>query len=147
MTSRVARLWPLTALHTFTMSGLADELLADLDGISDDDVERDASPVPPAAGPSNGRKRKAEGDADADMSEDGEEDEQGTEGATAGMVLAGGVRPAEELDAEDVQQMELGGIADVTSIAKLEGTKRMTDILKVRLAFHCARKCLQVISV
>ncbi|KAJ8515989.1 hypothetical protein ONZ45_g6679 [Pleurotus djamor] len=47
-----------------------------------------------------------------------------------GLVLEGGIRPADELDAEDVQQMELGGVEDVTSIAKLETSKRMTDILK-----------------
>ncbi|TFK76071.1 Nop domain-containing protein [Pluteus cervinus] len=72
------------------MSALADELLADLDGLSD-----------------------------------------GGGGQEIGsLVLEGGVRPAEELDAEDVQQMELGGIEDIGKITKLQGSKRMNDILK-----------------
>ncbi|KAF9072715.1 hypothetical protein BDP27DRAFT_1217163 [Rhodocollybia butyracea] len=113
------------------MSGLADELLADLDGLSDDggdyneeeNNENDAGPSTDAV-----RKRKAEGSGD-EMSEDeaGEaEEKQGVEG----MVLAGGIRPAEELDAEDVQAMDLGGIEDVSKIAKLQGSKKMLDILK-----------------
>ncbi|KDQ29159.1 hypothetical protein PLEOSDRAFT_1055122 [Pleurotus ostreatus PC15] len=69
------------------MSGLADELLADLDG-----------------------------------------EQAQTE--VGGLVLDGGVKPADELDAEDVQQMELGDIEDVSAIAKLEGSKRMNDIIK-----------------
>jgi U4/U6 small nuclear ribonucleoprotein PRP31 len=48
------------------------------------------------------------------------------------MVLEGGVKPADELDAEDVQKMELSGVEDVRKVAKLEGSKRMTDIIKVR---------------
>lgn len=119
------------------MSGLADELLADLDGLSDDggdyneeeNNENDAGPSTDAV-----RKRKAEGSGD-EMSEDeaGEtEDKQGVEG----MVLAGGIRPAEELDAEDVQAMDLGGIEDVGKIAKLQGSKKMLDIIKVSRAFE-----------
>ncbi|EJD00962.1 Nop domain-containing protein [Fomitiporia mediterranea MF3/22] len=50
--------------------------------------------------------------------------------AGTGLVLEGGVRPAAELDAEEVQQLELAGVEDVRKVAKLEGTKRMTDILK-----------------
>ncbi|ETW84547.1 hypothetical protein HETIRDRAFT_473222 [Heterobasidion irregulare TC 32-1] len=63
-----------------------------------------------------------------------EGDEEGGEGGdekqAGGLVLEGGVKPAEELDAEEVQRMELGGIDDVTKVAKLEGSKRMADILK-----------------
>ncbi|KJA30129.1 hypothetical protein HYPSUDRAFT_60970 [Hypholoma sublateritium FD-334 SS-4] len=125
------------------MSGLADELLADLQGLSGDEEEQEEDP--PAAetvAPSNGLKRKAVG-ADIDLSddEDDEEDEDAAEGETAkgadgkaievgGLVLEGGVKPADELDAEDVQRMELGGIEDVSKVAKLEGSKRMNEILK-----------------
>lgn len=116
------------------MSGLADELLADIDDLSDGGAEEYDEPAPPAA-PStsngtNGLKRKAA--EDADMSE-GEEDAEGEEAEadeTGGLVLEGGMKPADELDAEDVQQMDLGGIEDVGSVAKLEGSKRMADILK-----------------
>lgn len=57
-----------------------------------------------------------------------------------GLVLEGGVKPADELDAEDVQKMELGGVEDVRKVAKLEGSKRMTDIIKVRLT-RLSRLC------
>lgn len=110
------------------MSSLADELLADLDGLSEseEDVKDEEQPE---SGPSNrGLKRKA---PEEEMSE-GEGDEEAEDSkAAGGLVLEGGIRPAEELDAEDVQQMELGGVEDVRKIAKLEGSKRMNDILKV----------------
>lgn len=59
------------------------------------------------------------------MKGDGDDEMKG------GLVLEGGVKPADELDAEDVQKMELGGVEDVRKVAKLEGSKRMTDIIKV----------------
>ncbi|KAH7887893.1 hypothetical protein F5I97DRAFT_1926304 [Phlebopus sp. FC_14] len=118
------------------MSGLADELLADLDGLSDggdDDYEEgERTPAAVTDSASSGLKRKAT--EDVDMSDgEGEEDgatEDGLESTGVGLVLEGGVKPAEELDAEDVQQMDLGGIEDVSSIAKLEGSRRMADILQ-----------------
>lgn len=116
------------------MSGLADELLADLDGLSDDGEEQPEEPTEAAASTSNGLKRKAENAG----SDDEMTDEEGGEGEDAqqeigGLVLPGGMKPADELDAEDVQQMELSGIEDVSKIAKLDGSKRMTDILQVGL--------------
>ncbi|KIJ19905.1 hypothetical protein PAXINDRAFT_107442, partial [Paxillus involutus ATCC 200175] len=120
------------------MSGLADELLADLDGLSDgggeDYEENEETPAPAASSTSapNGLKRKADGDVDiSDIEEEGDE-ETAAEGADSGggLVLEAGMKPAEELDAEDVQQMDLCGIEDVNSIAKLEGSKKMSDILK-----------------
>lgn len=126
------------------MSGLADELLADLDGLSDDGGDYKEEEQIPAAAPStstNGVKRKAATGSDAEMSE-GEEGEGEGEGENdgqevGGLVLEGGIKPADELDAEDVQQMELGGVEDVGKIAKLEGSKRMADILKVQSSVLC----------
>lgn len=128
------------------MSGLADELLADLEDLSGDENEEYPNEEPSAStsnaaassSSSIGQKRKAEEDlnepredADADEDEEmGDEEAQGKE--IGSLVLEGGVKPADELDVEDVQAMELGGIEDVTKIAKLEGSKRMSDILKVR---------------
>lgn len=122
------------------MSGLADELLADLDGLSGDENEEDQqeSPAPSSlttaeASSSSGQKRKLEDlNSDEEMSGAEGEEEEGQEGGEVGsLVLEGGVKPADELDAEDVQQMELGSIDDISKIAKLEGSKRMVDILKV----------------
>jgi U4/U6 small nuclear ribonucleoprotein PRP31 len=94
------------------MSGLADELLADLDGL-------DGLP-------------EEEVDDDVHMS-----DVEGEPGSTeiGSLVLEGGVQPADELDVEDVQRMELRAIEDVSKVAKLEDSKRMSDILSVCLFF------------
>lgn len=132
------------------MSGLADELLADLDGLSDngsaDYEENQDAPTPTTSSAPNGLKRKA--DEGVDISEDEGEPEQeedvAGEAAGGGLVLDGGVKPAEELDAEDVQQMDLGAIEDVSSIAKLEGSKKMSDILKVTPPSHCSRTAANV---
>ncbi|KAN0127102.1 Nop domain containing protein [Lactarius tabidus] len=109
------------------MSALADELMADLDGLSDagDDYNDDE---PEQGGPSSGLKLKASAN-DGAMSEDDEEENSGEAEGTAGLVLDGGVKPAEELDAEEVQRMELGGVDDVRTVARLEGSRRMSEIL------------------
>ncbi|KAI0723004.1 Nop domain-containing protein [Earliella scabrosa] len=116
------------------MSSLADELLADLDGLSgeEDNYENDEEQPEASTSTSAGAKRKAPG-SDDEMSEgegggDGAED--GDDKAVGTLVLEGGMKPAEELDAEEVQRMELGGIEDVRKVAKLEGSKRMNDILQ-----------------
>lgn len=107
------------------MSGLADELLADLDGLSDADEDD----MPSSGSPSH--KRKAQSDDDiSDPEEQGQESQRDV----GSLVLEGGIKPADELDVEDVQQMELGSVEDVTKIAKLYGSKRMNDILTVRLS-------------
>lgn len=120
------------------MSALADELLADLEGLSEGEEEyNEDEQKPNEAGPSNGAppnglKRKAQDDEDEEMSDvEGDEGEGGQEGTEiGGLVLDGGVKPAEELDAEEVQRMELGKVDDVRKVAKLDGNKRMNDILK-----------------
>ncbi|KAI0736100.1 Nop domain-containing protein [Fomitopsis betulina] len=115
------------------MSALADELLADLEGLSDDEEDQEHMEItePAEAGPStsNGLKRKAS--SDDEMEEGGEEEEEeSNEKEVGSLVLEGGVKPAEELDAEEVRRMELRGVEDVRSVAKLDGSKRMNDILK-----------------
>jgi len=134
-------------LGTVPMSGLADELLADLDGLSDngsaDYEENQDIPALTTSSAPSGLKRKAEGDIDmsGDEGEPEEEEDVAGEGSGGSLVLEGGVRPAEELDAEDVQQMDLGAIEDVDSIAKLEGSKKMSEILKVIPSSHCSSHC------
>ncbi len=61
---------------------------------------------------------------------------------TTGMVLEGGVKPAEELDVEEVQRMELGAVDDVRKVARLEGSRRMTEILSVRFYLFVSLLCL-----
>lgn len=118
------------------MSGLADELLADLEDHSAGEEQDEQHPVQSEL---NALKRKAV-DSDHDMSAEDDDDEQpddpeGKRLEVGALVLEGGIKPAEELDVEDVRRMELGAIEDVNKIAKLEGSKRMTDILKVRPPF------------
>jgi U4/U6 small nuclear ribonucleoprotein PRP31 len=115
------------------MSGFADELLADLEDHSGKEDQEEEQPLQSDL---NALKRKA-ADSDHDMSAEDDDDEQpndseGKRLEVGTLVLEGGIKPAEELDVEDVQRMELGAIEDVNKIAKLEGSKRMTDILKVR---------------
>ena len=121
------------------MSGLADELLADLEGFSDGgegfEEEEELAPSTSNGALQTGTKRKATEGLDEEMSDDEEGGEDGEGEQQVGLVLEGGMRPADELDAEDVQQMELGGVEDVSKIAKLYGSKRMNDIIRVRRAF------------
>lgn len=112
--------------------GLEDELLADLDDLDDNGEDYDDSEN---QNENSGVKRKANDDidmSDEDNDEVADGDINGNGGVVGGgLVLEGGVKPAAELDAEDVKQMELRDVEDVRKIAKLEGSKRMTDILKV----------------
>jgi U4/U6 small nuclear ribonucleoprotein PRP31 len=115
------------------MSALANELMADLDGLSDEDYNEE--PEEPES--SRGLKRKATTDADDVMSEDGEGEADGETEGTTGMVLEGGVKPAEELDSEEVQRMELSTVDDVRKVARLEGSRRMSEILSVCFFSFC----------
>ena len=112
------------------MSGLADELLADLDGLSDNEEYQDQTE---ASAQHDNLKRKAPLDDLMSEDEGGNSEDGNDAGDTevGALVLEGGMKPAEELDAEEVQRMELGAIADVGKVAKLDGSKRMNDILKV----------------
>ncbi|KAL6298725.1 Nop domain-containing protein [Sparassis latifolia] len=119
------------------MSALADELLADLEGLSEGEGEgeEEEEEVEAKPGSSTGVKRKAredeemsDGDGDGEAESEGEGD-QGDK-TVGSLVLEGGIKPSEELDAEEVQRMDLGGVEDVRKVAKLDGSKRMNDILK-----------------
>lgn len=139
---------------------LADALLADFDGFSDDgggSDHEDSAPVassststaaPPKASPFGsmgppplpnklvaGQKRLADaldgGADDDDMDGDGAL-ENGQ--STVGFVPEGGTRPAEELDAEDVEKTDLTKVEDVNKVSKLISGKRLRDVIQVS---HC----------
>ncbi|KAI0033798.1 hypothetical protein K488DRAFT_77690 [Vararia minispora EC-137] len=112
------------------MSGLADELLADLDGLSDDDDAYEEEPAAKSSTAVQGNPRKRKTEESDDEMEGGDIEGGVQEGAVGSLVLEGGVKPADELDVEDVQRMELGGVDDVRKVAALEGSRRMTDTLK-----------------
>lgn len=110
------------------MSSLADELLNDLDH-GPEEVEEEQELKPEFAVPANPRKRKA--DDDDEMSADEDEAEEEPTADMEGGLAPGGIPAAREMDVEEVESMDLGGIEDVRNVAKLEGSRKMTDTLQV----------------
>lgn len=148
---------------------LADALLADFDGFSDDEGgsgQEDNAPVassstsmpPPKASPFGsmgppplpnklvaGQKRLAEA-LDGGPTDDGDDDD-GMDGVESGsaFVPEGGVRPAEELDAEDVENTDLTKVEDVSKVSKLIHGRRLRDVIQVSSFFNhfqIQRKCI-----
>ena len=118
------------------MSGLAEELAADLADLDDEEYEYEeeatvAGTSSAANGPSGAAKRPQHAEGDEEMSDAETEVTIGTNALDAMGVMAGGVRPAEQLDAEAVERMELGTVEDVSRVAKLYGSKRMREIVNV----------------
>lgn len=119
---------------------LADELLNDLEEDFQDEGEAQemeaalSAPVPEfklpgLASTSNGRgKRKASEDPDEDEDADGQQDN-----TVLVDLPEGGVRPQEELDADQVEEMDLKAIADVNKVAKLSTNKTFQEALEVSL--------------
>lgn len=121
---------------------LADALLADLDGLSDDEA-RSPSPGPeasssmPPPGLPNQGKRPASAmevdDGEGSGNEDERDDMKLEDGTDAvGFVPEGGVRPADELDKEEVEKTDMKGVEDVKKVAKLAGSQKLQDVLAVR---------------
>lgn len=122
---------------------LADALLADLDGLSDDEArspspgpEASSSSMPPPGLPNKG-KRPASA-MEVDDGEGGENEDEGDgmkleDGTSAvGFVPEGGVRPADELDKEEVEKTDMKGVEDVKKVARLAGSQKLRDVLAVR---------------
>jgi U4/U6 small nuclear ribonucleoprotein PRP31 len=132
---------------------LADSLLADLEGFSDDEeptVEESNQASSSTAGAQstsgfgNGKgamlppalpvrvKREAE---EMDVDDDDEDDENGLKlenGTSAvGFVPEGGVRPADELDEDEVAKVDMTGVEDVGKVAKLMSGKKLRETLAV----------------
>ncbi|KAK4684547.1 U4/U6 small nuclear ribonucleoprotein PRP31, partial [Tremellales sp. Uapishka_1] len=112
---------------------LADSLLADLDGLSDEEeIEVEApkasgSMLPP---PVPLKRSAAAMEAGSDEDEDDDGDQKMADGTSAvGFVPEGGVRPAEELDQEDVENTDMTGVEDVGKVAKLLGGKKLRETL------------------
>ena len=83
--------------------------------------------------PPNGATKRLQGaERDKEMSHAEAEVPAGPTALDVMGVMAVGVRPAEQLDAEAAERMELGTVEDVSKVAKLYGSKRMRDIVNVR---------------
>lgn len=110
---------------------LADTLLADLDGLSDGEEAPQASSSSSMLPPPLPVKRSLADDLDDDL--DG--DLKMEDGSSAvGFVPEGGVRPAEELDEEEVNATDLAGIEDVSKVARLMSGNKLKEILEVSRA-------------
>jgi U4/U6 small nuclear ribonucleoprotein PRP31 len=84
-----------------------------------------------------GQKRLADAlDGGIDIDDDDDDTMEG--GQSVGFVPEGGVRPAEELDAEDVENTDLTSVEDVSKVSKLISGKRLRDVVDV----SCFRKTL-----
>lgn len=122
-----------------TTMSLADSLLADLDGLSDGEPEEvqasssNGGMMPPPPLPSKGTKRSLLDDLEDDDDLDGGDGDLKMEDGTsaAGYVPEGGVRPADELDQDEVNRTDLAGIEDVAKVAKLMTGKKLKEVLEV----------------
>ena len=117
------------------MSALADELTADFAELEDQELdEYDEGELEDPTTSQNGNKSAVDRDGDAEMSDGEGEDTEITDGPNAlneKGVMPGGVQPAEQLDPATVQRMELSSVGDVSKVARLFGSKKMNDVIKV----------------
>ena len=142
---------------TDIMADLADELLRDLEGDDSGDdggyvdeeqeyAQAQAQAQAKGNGGENGTvsrtqlgKRKASegdeeggGDDDDDDAMNGDEQMPRVKEEEQEVALPeGGIRPAEELDADDVAQMQLKDVKDVSSVARLAGSKHFREVIQV----------------
>jgi U4/U6 small nuclear ribonucleoprotein PRP31 len=113
------------------MSALADELTADFAELEDQELDEydEGEQEDPTT-----INTVVDRDGDAEMSDGEGEDTEITDGPNAlneKGVMPGGVQPAEQLDPATVQRMELSSVGDVSKVARLFGSKKMNDVIKV----------------
>jgi U4/U6 small nuclear ribonucleoprotein PRP31 len=98
-----------------------------------------APPPLPGGGAGTGVKRSAAQELEDDVEED--EDADGMQldnGASAvGFVPEGGVRPAEELDEDEVEAVDMSGYTDVGVVARLHKGRKLKEVLAVS---RCQRR-------
>jgi len=123
------------------MTSLADELMNDLDDLgsgSEVDDELDNAMAGPSGSTNTGGAEGADG-APADDGDDGEAGDEALLGGAPGEVHVpeGGVRPADEVDPDEVNAMDLAGVAEVGKVARLQGSRTMREVLQVRTWSPC----------
>lgn len=133
----------------FVAMSLVDDLLNDLDGLSDDGGVISESEQQDQGGPSgtshqndfgnsSSKKRSAPDDDGTPDGEDEEMDQGNVESgailedgtSATGFVPMGGTRPAEELDREEVEGMNLVAFDNVESVVKLHKSRKLQDALQ-----------------
>lgn len=106
-------------------NSLADELMEDLE----DDVDSGDEELQALI-----EEKTGQGPAELDdTAEAGNDEQKDADNYTADIVRAqGGIQPAQELNEEDVEAMQLGSVAEVKQIAKLLNSRNLKDTLDVR---------------
>lgn len=107
----------------------------DLKGLSDEDGDGDEEYVEVMNAEASGSKRKADGDSDDDAKggESMDEGEDDKEDKKLLPVPEGGMKPAEELNPEEIG--DLKGYADPEDVAKLSSSESFKDTIKVRFLY------------
>lgn len=115
------------------MTSLADELMNDLDDLGSGSEEEDSafatgthaesssSTQPPLSTTSIKEEEASDEEGDVELSDE------------MYRVPEGGIKPAEELDQDQVDRMDLASIGQVNKVAKLYGGKTLKDVLQVSL--------------
>lgn len=108
---------------------LADFLLADLDGLSDGEADA------PQASTSSGSSMMPPPPPKRSLADDLDDDDDGDmkmeDGTSAvGFVPEGGVRPADELDQDEVNQTDLADVDDIRKVAKLMSGTKLRDVVE-----------------
>lgn len=120
-------------MQTKADSDCADELLADLqDGDNGNEVE--GGEIDEEAAYAQKQAQNAGSSAAV------ETEEQDEAGDTQMLLPEGGVKPAEELDRDEVEDLNLKAIADVKKVAKLASSPAFQECVRVRrlvLDFAC----------
>lgn len=111
---------------------LADELLADFEEEGDFGYENERVEEEPEAPTSSNQLKRKRSEQDA-ADEDGDEEMQAVGDSKTLAVPEGGTKPAEELDADEVQQMNMIKLADVTKVARLTSSPAFQSVLSVGL--------------
>ena len=116
------------------MTSLADELMNDLDDLgsgSEDESFATGVHSESAIATNSTQPLTTSIKEEEDLSDGGEDIELTDE---MYRVPEGGIKPAEELDQDQVNRMDLASVSQVNKVAKLYGGKTLKDVLQVCLS-------------
>lgn len=109
------------------MTSLADELMNDLDDLGSGSEPEQEGDEPVVVD----RGHAADDSSTVNVKEEEDQDEEDDMTKMIGVVPEGGVKPADELDEDEVNRMEFGEVDSVESVARLYHGKTLKDVLHV----------------
>ncbi|GAA5835708.1 hypothetical protein JCM3766R1_005828 [Sporobolomyces carnicolor] len=115
------------------MTSLADELMNDLDDLGSGSEPEQEGDEPVVVD----RGHAADDSSTVNVKEEEDQDEEDDMTKMIGVVPEGGVKPADELDEDEVNRMEFGEVDSVESVARLYHGKTLKDVLQ-RIAHYKA---------